>query len=119
MKKRAYSLGIIFALLALLLVSAGFIPAQQKATITVSLTVTHRVTLTWVASTTTNVIDYRVYRGTTSTGPYQALTTANILVYVDTGVMPGVTYYYYVTAIDVNNNESVPSNQVAGTIPNP
>ena len=109
----------IVALLALLLASAGYSPAQQHASITVSITVTHRVTLAWTASTTQGVIAYRVYRGTASGGPYQSLVTANILSYVDTGVMPGATYYYVVTAVDGSNNESGNSNEVSGTIPTP
>jgi hypothetical protein len=40
---------------------------------TLTLTLAHTVTLTWVASTSPNIAGYNIYRGTTSlSGPYSA-----------------------------------------------
>ncbi len=80
--------------------------------------VTHSVTLSWVASTST-VVGYNVYRGSVSGGPYTMLnSTPNAAVsYTDMAVTAGQTYYYVVTAVDASGNESVVSNEVAVIIP--
>lgn len=78
----------------------------------------HFTVLSWAPSTTA-VIGYNVYRGTTSGGPYTKLTPSVIsaMSYSDSGVQSGQTYYYVVTAVDSTNAESVYSNQVAAAIP--
>lgn len=83
--------------------------------------VQHSVTLSWIASTSSTVIGYNIYRGSVSGGPYTVLnSTPNAgLTYTDMAVTAGQTYYYVVTAIDGSGNESVVSNEVAVTIPTP
>jgi hypothetical protein len=83
--------------------------------------VTHSVSLSWVASTSSTVVGYNIYRGSVSGGPYTMLnSTPNAgLTYTDTTVLAGQTYYYVVTAVDGSGNESVVSNEVAVTIPTP
>lgn len=67
------------------------------------------------------VIGYNVYRGGQHGGPYNKInpvldaTTS----YSDTNVNAGATYYYVVTAVDANNNESGYSNEVKAVIPSP
>jgi fibronectin type 3 domain-containing protein len=67
------------------------------------------------------VIGYNVYRGGQHGGPYNKInpvldaTTS----YSDTNVNAGATYYYVVTAVDANNNESGYSNEVVAVIPSP
>lgn len=80
----------------------------------------HSVTLTWNSSTS-SVIGYRTYRGTTSSGPYSALNSSPIsqLQWKDSTVQPGTTYYYVVTAVASNNTESTYSNQASAAIPKP
>jgi Abnormal spindle-like microcephaly-assoc'd, ASPM-SPD-2-Hydin/Viral BACON domain len=81
--------------------------------------VQHSVTLSWVASTSSTVVGYNIYRGSVSGGPYAVLnSTPNPgLTYTDASVVGGQTYYYVVTAVDGSGNESVVSNEVAVTIP--
>ena len=82
---------------------------------------THGVTLTWTASTSSNVAGYNVYRATTTGGPYSKVTPSRVasLSYNDTAVQAGATYFYVVTAVDTSSNESGYSTQVQARIPNP
>jgi len=84
-------------------------------------TISHSVTLNWIASTSTNVAGYYVYRGTQSGGPYTRLngTPVAATTYTDSNVTAGTTYYYVVTAVDSTGAESAFSAQVSGTIPTP
>lgn len=79
----------------------------------------HSVTLNWVASSSSGVIGYYVYRSTTSGGSYTRLTTAavNALKYTDGSVSAGETYYYVVTAVNSSGVQSGYSEQVSATIP--
>lgn len=54
-------------------------------------------------------------------GPYTKLNTALVsgLSFSDTSVVAGKTYFYVVTAVDAQGNESLFSNQGAGVIPTP
>lgn len=77
------------------------------------------VELNWVASTTPNVVGYKVYRGTVKGGPYTLLTPTPVpaVTYTDTAPQSGLTYYYVVTAVDGSNNASVYSNEAVAVIP--
>ncbi len=81
----------------------------------------HSVSLTWVASTSTNVVGYNVYRGATPGGPYTLLTSTRVagLAYTDNAVQAGQTYYYVVTAVDSSNNASVYSTEAMAVVPYP
>jgi len=78
------------------------------------------VALTWNASTST-VVGYNVYRGTLSGGPYVMMNSAPDpgTGYTDSAVQAGQTYYYVVTAIDAQGQESVHSNQAQAVVPTP
>jgi hypothetical protein len=81
--------------------------------------VSHSVSLTWTASVTPGVTGYKVYRGTTSGGPYTLLSTLGVAVsHTDLNVISGQTYYYVVTAVG-SGGESVYSNQAQAVIPVP
>jgi Abnormal spindle-like microcephaly-assoc'd, ASPM-SPD-2-Hydin/Protein of unknown function (DUF1573) len=82
--------------------------------------VAHSVSLSWTASTS-SVIGYNVYRSTISGGPYTLITGSpnGGITYTDTAVQAGVTYFYVVTAVDANGNESAFSNEASATIPTP
>ena len=83
------------------------------------LTGIHSVALAWTASTTPNVT-YKVYRGNTTGGPYTYLASAGTATtYRDMTVQSGLTYYYVVTSLDGNSNESVNSNQATAVVPTP
>jgi fibronectin type 3 domain-containing protein len=89
---------------------------------------THDVILSWTASTTSGVVGYNVYRGTTSGGesttplnssPVAAgCTSTTTCTYTDATVVTGTTYYYTVTAVASNDvTQSANSNQVSAPVP--
>ena len=80
----------------------------------------HAVSLAWNASTS-QVAGYNVYRGTVSGGPYTKLNSLLVsgLVYTDTNVQAGTTYYYVATAVDSGSHESAYSNQSQAAVPSP
>lgn len=73
-----------------------------------------QVTLSWTA--VTGVTGYNVKRSTTAGGPYTTIAT-NVpsISYLDTTVANGTAYYYVVTAVDGNGNESANSNEASAT----
>ncbi len=78
----------------------------------------HSVSLTWDASSSSNVTGYYVYRATASGGPYTKLSSLlKATSYVDGTVEAGRTYYYATTATDASGQESSYSNRVEATIP--
>jgi fibronectin type 3 domain-containing protein len=100
------------ALATLCLALVGLIPVFSQTQ--------HNITLTWTASTTAGV-NYNIYRGTASGGPYTKLNTTSIsgLTYVDTTGIPGTKYYYVETAVCVScasgiSGESAYSNEASG-----
>jgi hypothetical protein len=100
--------------------ASGLTSYQQNETIT---TIQHSVTLTWNASTSTNVAGYNVYRSVISGGSYAKIGTtgSGIFKFVDSGVVSGDTYYYVVTAFDNSSPpiESGYSNEAQAIIPYP
>jgi fibronectin type 3 domain-containing protein len=80
----------------------------------------HSADLTWDASPD-QVIGYNVYRGRTTGGPYSQInpvldaTTS----FTDGTVNGGTTYYYVVTALNAQSQESGYSNEVKVVIPSP
>lgn len=74
--------------------------------------------LSWTASITTPIAGYRVYRGTTSGGPYTLLTSPLIVgtSYVDSSATTG-SYFYVATAVDTAGQESVFSNEIKMVVP--
>ena len=81
-------------------------------------TVTHTVTLSWTASTST-VVGYHIYRGTTAGGPYTLQSNGVVTGtgYTDLAVMSGSQYFYVARAVDSNNIESINSNEASASIP--
>jgi hypothetical protein len=81
----------------------------------------HSATLTWVASSSTNLAGYNVYRGTTSGGPYALVNAAPVssVSFTDTTVQAGQTYYYVVKAVGTDNSLSAASNETTATVPTP
>jgi fibronectin type 3 domain-containing protein len=79
----------------------------------------HTVTLSWTASTSTNVVGYYVYRGTVAGGPFTKVTSSPVpgTSYTDNAVQSGLTYFYVATAVDSGGNESGNSNQAQAVIP--
>ncbi len=95
--------------------------AAMGGTCVTGTTVPHSVSLNWTASTSSNVVGYNMYRGTTSGGPYTKLTPSPVagVAYTDTTVQAGQTYYYVATTLDSNNNESTYSTEAKAVVPTP
>jgi hypothetical protein len=77
----------------------------------------HVVDLNWTASTSSGIVGYKIYRGTTSGGPYTLLSlVGNVTSYRDTSVASGQTYYYVATSFDSSGNESAYSAESVAVI---
>jgi len=90
-------------------------------TVTITGTASHDVILSWTASLTPGV-SYDVYRGPSlgnETSTPQNSTPISGLTYVDTNVVAGASYCYYVTAITSGGIQSVPSNEACTPTPVP
>jgi fibronectin type 3 domain-containing protein len=97
----------------------SFTPANQSVTIssanqtgvnfTATVTQSHTVALSWIASSTTTVTSYNVYRSITNGSGYAkigSVSATSSLAYTDSTVANGTTYYYVATAVDSNGLES-------------
>jgi titin len=77
-----------------------------------------RVSLSWHAPASNGgspITNYKIYRGTSSGGESWLATVAgDVLTYSDGAVTNGVTYFYYVTAVNIVG-ESGPSNEASAT----
>ena len=72
------------------------------------------INLVWKASTTPNVVGYKVYYGTASGAYSNSIDVGNVTTYGITGLTKGQTYFLATTAYDVSHNESSYSNEVSG-----
>jgi fibronectin type 3 domain-containing protein len=77
-----------------------------------------RVSLSWQVPGSNGgspITNYKIYRGTSSGGEsWLATVGADVFSYTDASVTNGVTYFYYVTAVNAIG-ESGPSNEVSAT----
>lgn len=71
-----------------------------------------KIDLSWTA--VEGASSYNVKRATTPDGPYITITTTSAIIYADTDVTNGTTYYYVVSAV-VNGTESENSNEASAT----
>lgn len=78
---------------------------------------THSVSLSWNASSSSDVSGYNIYRAvfTTSCGSYAKINSMlnTTTLYTDSTVADGASYCYAATAVDTNNEESGYSNIVS------
>jgi Domain of unknown function (DUF4082)/SdrD B-like domain len=81
----------------------------------------HTVSLSWKASTSSNVKGYNVYRASVAGGAFTKMNTTPMgeTTWVDSSVASGRTYYYVATTVDSSNVESSYSNQAAAAVPTP
>jgi hypothetical protein len=101
-------------------INGANVPGVNFTATTDPVSVQHRVTLTWTASTSSGVVGYNIYRSTVSGGAYTMIqSSVSGTSYVDSSVSSGQTYYYVATAVDGNNDESVDSNQAQAVVPVP
>ena len=91
--------------------------------VTVVLTMTavpvkHSVSLSWKGSTASNVVSYSMYRSTMSGSSYGLMASAiGGAVYSDQSVQSATTYYYVVTAVNNQGQESGYSNEIKVVVP--
>lgn len=93
-------------------------PTNQTLTGVGTQTSQHTVSLSWNASTS-QVLGYYIYRSTTS-GSYGSPlnpTPQPGLTFTDNNVQGKTTYFYVVTAVDSNSQQSARSNEVTAPIP--
>jgi len=81
----------------------------------------HYVSLSWTASSSSNIAGYNLYRAAVSGGPYTKLNSSLIsgTTYTDSSVLAGLTYYYVSTSVNTSNLESAYSNQSTTVVPSP
>ncbi len=75
--------------------------------------------LSWDASAGTDVAGYKIYLATAS-GAYGApiaTTSADVTTYTVTGLATGTTYFFVVSAFNLDGTESTFSNEVSKNIP--
>jgi hypothetical protein len=77
------------------------------------------VSLSWIASTSTEVAGYNIYRKTSSDRSYARINSGldPDTTYTDTTVIHGTTYYYATTAVNSKGKESDYSNRVEVVVP--
>jgi hypothetical protein len=79
---------------------------------------TGAATLNWNASTSSDTVGYKVYKGTAS-GAYGvpvATLQGGVLSYQAIGLLINTTYFFVVTSYDTAGNESSHSNEVSKSI---
>lgn len=79
----------------------------------------HSVQLGWIASSSSGVVGYNVYRGNSAAGSFAKLNSSIIagLSFADSTVQAGETYSYEVTTVASNGVESAPCSPVTATVP--
>jgi chitodextrinase len=75
------------------------------------------VSLSWTASTSSNVAHYYVVRSSANSPATTIATLGNVTSYTDTSVAPSTAYTYYIMSGDSSGNFSTPSNTVTATTP--
>jgi acid phosphatase type 7 len=74
-----------------------------------------KLALNWTQSASPNITQNKIYRSTTSGGPYTLVATIPAATsYQNNGLTSGATYYYVVTAVNSGSFESPASNQGSG-----
>jgi len=77
------------------------------------------VELTWIQSTSPNIVGYKVYYGTQSHQYSSSITFASVSEATISGLADTQTYYFAVTAIDASGDESSPSGEAVYTTSGP
>jgi hypothetical protein len=80
---------------------------------------THSVSLNWLASPSSGVDGYNIYRRVGTSGTFTKINSTPIkgTTYTDSSVSLNTTYQYAATSVDVNGNESALSAAATAVIP--
>ncbi len=72
------------------------------------------IELNWTANNELDLDGYRLYRSTSQTGPFEPVTPdlLTTTTYMDQGIEQLLYYYYRLSAVDTDNNESAPTEVV-------
>ncbi|MFC1556078.1 carboxypeptidase regulatory-like domain-containing protein [candidate division KSB1 bacterium] len=94
---------------------AGIPPSQPSGVIAEKISDTS-IQLTWDANTESDFKEYKIYRSTSSNFQVSSqtlLATSSSIEYTDNNIQKGRTYFYKITAVDNDDNESQPSDEVS------
>jgi len=96
--------------------SISMVPVSMSGVGVTSQETAHSVELSWTPSSS-NVVGYFIERSNVTGGPYTRLnaTPDSNPSYADTVLASGI-YFYVVTSVDSNNNESGPSNEAQAVV---
>jgi len=76
------------------------------------------IDLTWIPNSDSDLAGYNVYRRTEGGQPTKINTDlVKTPAFRDANVEPGMKYFYSVSAVDLRNNESAPSQEASETVP--
>jgi hypothetical protein len=89
------------------------------ASITLPAEALQSVVLAWNPSPAPDIAGYRLYYGTQSGGYEQMILVTQGTSAAVSGLREGQTYFFAVTAFDASDSESLPSNEVSYTVPEP
>jgi endonuclease I/fibronectin type 3 domain-containing protein len=92
------------------------LPPEQVLGVTANVDAT-QVHLNWQANSESDLAGYHVYRSNSSAGQYSQLNSELVqdTFFIDTTVEAGTTYYYKVSALDLDANESTLSSTLSVT----
>lgn len=74
-----------------------------------------QVTLAWDPNTETDLAGYKLYYGNATRAYSEVVDLGNVTTFVVTGLLPGQTYFFAVTAYNIAQAESSYSNEVFTT----
>jgi fibronectin type 3 domain-containing protein len=77
---------------------------------------TTEIELSWDANIEADLYEYKVYSKLSGSAAFAVLDTTKIPSYLHTDPESGQVYLYAVTAVDISDNESFPSEQVDASV---
>ncbi|MCI0706651.1 MAG: hypothetical protein L0Y80_04090 [Ignavibacteriae bacterium] len=92
-------------------------PGVPRRIRTVSLD--NAVEIRWLANSEPDIDEYKVWVGTAPSGQYVLIGTTVNTTFIDNGANNGTTYYYALSAVDFNGNESGLSAELVYDTPRP
>ena len=115
---RCYVLVLAIVLIIGLPLMSGCAGVAAQSSALTAVATSRSVSLSWSPSPSV-VTGYRVYRSLQSAAFYTLITATLVpgTSFEDLAIEKGKTYYYVVTAVDAQLNESAFSNEVLATIP--